>query len=188
MSVNLAETIQINLGYPALKKIDPNTEVVKSVENKENENLLGQASIPAILISVYKYTRSEAGAENILCGDLSTKWLNEFLGDHRDQAIASVALYAGTSEANAHEGMRKVAVETVNVIRGTNPLTTNDVKNLLAAEKNNMLLYLPPSIHMGDLLNDNTVDDNTHKMEGPVSSLMNAIGNLFSESEKEERK
>jgi hypothetical protein len=30
------------------------------------------------------------------------------------------------------------------------------------------------------MLHDNTLDDNTHKMEGPVSSLMQSIGTAFS--------
>jgi hypothetical protein len=41
-------------------------------------------------------------------------------------------------------------------------------------------LYLPEALHMGDLLHDDTLDDNTNKMEGPVSSLMRNIGSVFS--------
>lgn len=188
MSVNLAETIQKNLGYPELKKINLNTDVVESLDKDQEGPLLGQATIPAILVSLYKYTRSDKGAENVLCGDNSTNWLNEFLGDYKKETIVKVAAYVGTSEANAYESMRNVADEAVNLIRSSNPFTVNDVKDLLAAEKNNMLLFLPTSMHMGELINDNTLDDDTHKMEGPVPSLMNALGNFFSESEKEERK
>jgi len=39
---------------------------------------------------------------------------------------------------------------------------------------------------MGVLLHDNTLDDNTNKMEGPVSSLINTIGNAFSKPVTEE--
>ena len=35
-------------------------------------------------------------------------------------------------------------------------------------------------LHMGELLHDNTLDDNTNKMEGPVSSLLKSIGSAFS--------
>lgn len=188
MSANLAETIQKNLGYPELKKINLNTDMVESLDKDQEEPLLGQATIPAILVSIYKYTRSDKGAENVLCGDISTNWLNEFLSDHKKETIEKVAAYIGTSEANAYESMKNVADEAVNLIRSSNPLTVNDVKDLLAAEKNNMLLFLPPLLQMGEIINDNTLDDDTHKMEGPVSSLMNALGNIFSESEKEERK
>jgi hypothetical protein len=35
---------------------------------------------------------------------------------------------------------------------------------------------------MGTFLQNNTLDDDTNKMEGPISSLMNSIGNAFSAS------
>ena len=56
MSANLVEIIQKNLGYPELKKIDPNTDEVRSSANEFNEHDLGQAAIPAILISMCNYT------------------------------------------------------------------------------------------------------------------------------------
>jgi hypothetical protein len=39
---------------------------------------------------------------------------------------------------------------------------------------------LPPALQMGDLLNDNTMDDRTNKMEGPISSMMHSIENKLS--------
>jgi len=33
---------------------------------------------------------------------------------------------------------------------------------------------------MGDILNDDTLDDRTNKMEGPISNFMHSIENKFS--------
>lgn len=49
-----------------------------------------------------------------------------------------------------------------------------------------ILLYLLPILQMGVLLHDNTLDDKTNKMEGPISSLINSIGNAFSTPVTEE--
>jgi hypothetical protein len=55
-----------------------------------------------------------------------------------------------------------------------------EVKLFFSDQRNNILLYLPAELRMGELLHDNTLDDNTNKMEGPISSLMQSIGTAFS--------
>ena len=37
MSINILETVQQNLGYPALQKIDPNTQQVLENDKTPNE-------------------------------------------------------------------------------------------------------------------------------------------------------
>jgi hypothetical protein len=54
------------------------------------------------------------------------------------------------------------------------------VKLFFSNQRNNILLYLPAELKMGELLHNDTLDDNTNKMEGPVSSLMQSIGSAFS--------
>ena len=39
---------------------------------------------------------------------------------------------------------------------------------------------------MGQVLKEESLDDNTNKMEGPVSSLMHKIGSAFSKPSNEE--
>lgn len=185
MNINLTEVISKNLGYTSLKKIDPNTEDLKTTNNNDQTNKLQQAAVPSVLIAMYKYTRSDEGAEKVLCGDNSTKWLNELLPDSKSDVVNNVASYADCTREEAKNTMKAVADEAVKVIRNANVISVNDVKNLLGSEKNTILLYLPPALHMGEWIHDNLVDDNIHKMEGPVSSVMNALGNIFSESEKE---
>jgi hypothetical protein len=182
MSANLIQTIKKNLGYAELKKIDPNTQ--QPIADGKEEDKLNQAAIPAVLIVIYKFTRTDEGAQQVMTSSLTNDWLNMMLGDDTADAIIKVSGYSGVSEVNAAERMELIAKQAVGVIREANPLSVKDVKNIVAAERNNILLYLPPSLHMGDLLHDNTLDDNITKMQGPVSSIVNAIGNVFAGSEK----
>ena len=55
-----------------------------------------------------------------------------------------------------------------------------DVKVFFNDQRNHLLLYLPAALNMGELLHDPTLDDNTNKMEGPVSNLIKNIGSTFS--------
>jgi hypothetical protein len=41
-------------------------------------------------------------------------------------------------------------------------------------------MYLHPSLRLGQHLQENTVDDSTKKMDGPVSDLMHTIEQVFS--------
>jgi len=182
MSINLLQHIIKNLGYPELKKVDPNTQ--DTVNNNKEEDKLNQAAIPAVLIILYKYTRGNEGAEQVLSASLTNEWLIQMLGSETTDAIQKVADYAGVSRQIAHERMELTAKQAVGIIREAKPANIQNVKDMIAAEKNNILVHLPPALHMGDLLNDTTIDDRVNKMEGPVSSFMNAIGSVFSQSEK----
>jgi hypothetical protein len=182
MSINLLQHIVKNLGYPELKKVDPNTQ--DTVNNNKEEDKLSQAAIPAVLIILYKYTRSNEGAEQVLSGSLSNDWLVEMLGSDSTDAVQKVADYAGVSRQIASERMELIAKQAVGLIQEAKPANTQSVKDMVAAEKNNILVHLPAALHMGDLLNDTTIDDRVNKMEGPVSSFMNALGGAFSKSEK----
>ena len=60
---------------------------------------------------------------------------------------------------------------------------TQLIKLYLARQRNNILPYLPSALQMGELLDDSTLDDNTHKMGGPFSSIINALGDQFSDGQ-----
>lgn len=183
MAQNLLHNIQSNLGLTELKKVDPNIQEIKPAA-KNSEEQLNQAAVPAVLVALYKYTRSDEGAEKILCGDISQNWLYTMLGNTTNDAVTKVANYAHVSNEVAQQRMELIAAEAVKVIRDKKPTVLRDVKNIVAAEKPTILTYLPASLQMGNLLNDETIDDRTHKMEGPVSGFMNAFGEIFNQSEK----
>ncbi len=57
--------------------------------------------------------------------------------------------------------------------------TIKEVKLFFKNQKNNILLYLLSALKMGELLHDTTLDDDTNKMEGSISSLIHSLGNIF---------
>jgi hypothetical protein len=182
MIQNLVDGVQKNLGFE-LKKIDPNVQGIKP-NNIESEDKLNQAAASAVLVALYKYSRSDEGAEQILCGDISQNWLQTMFGNEADNAAKKVANYALVSNERAVDQMNLIAQECVKTVRDKRPMSLKDVKNMIASEKPAILMYLPPALQMGELLNDETIDDRTHKMEGPVSGFMNSFGEIFNQSEK----
>ena len=184
MSVNLIEIVQSQMGYPALHKMDPNSQVVRAENSTPDEYLFSQAAIPGVLTALYKYSRSDDGAENILQGTITTHWTNVIFGDNKESVIKKIAGYSCYSKENTEIKMDMIAVNAVNTIQKNLPpeATMHDVKKFLADQNSHVLLYLPADLQMGEMLNDNTIDDRTNKMEGPVSSLMHVIGSRFSDN------
>jgi hypothetical protein len=182
MAINLLETVQKNLGYPALQKIDPNTQVVKEDDKTPDEDKFSQAAIPAILTAFYKYVQTDDGAADFLRGDYSTDWVNKIFQDNKRDVVKTISSYSMQSGAEPVARMNDIADETVRVTKENLSADTGikDVKLFFSGQRNNILLYLPAALHMGDLLHDDTLDDNTNKMEGPISSLMHSIGSAFS--------
>jgi vacuolar-type H+-ATPase subunit H len=179
MSQNLIEKVQQNLGYPPLQKMDPNTDEAK---NHKPVDAFPQAVLSAVLTALYRYVQSDEGAENFLRIANATDWADEIFDEHKDEAIENIADYANQAEAEVESETSVIVNETKAVVKGSlgDNATIKDVKNFFTNERNNIVAYLPPALHMGDWLNDTALDDNTNKMEGPISSLMHSIGNVFS--------
>jgi hypothetical protein len=181
MSVNLIKTIQENLGFPPLKKIDPNTQQ-PAKDTGEAIEKFSQAAIPAVLAGLYMYVQSDEGAAEVLNVKNSSNWTGKIFDDNRKEAIQTIAAYAKQSNEDPVAKMNAIANEAVKVAKGNMPADAGikEVKDFFSAQRSNILLYLPASLKMGELLHNDTLDDNTNKMEGPVSSLMQSIGSAFS--------
>jgi hypothetical protein len=182
MSINLLETIQQNLDYPALQKIDPNTQQVVADEKTPDEHKFSQAAIPAVLTGLYKYVQSDQGAEDFFRGNNSSNWVGKIFDDNKKEAIQTISAYAKQSNEDPIAKMNAIANEAVKVVKEnlSADATAKEVKLFFSNQKNNILLHLPAVLNMGELLHDSTLDDKTNKMEGPVSSLMQSIGAAFS--------
>ncbi|MBC7689628.1 MAG: hypothetical protein H7211_15775 [Aquabacterium sp.] len=182
MSVNLLDTIQTSLQYPPLQKIDPNTQEVVVNDSTPNEHRFSQASIPVVLTGLYKYSTIDEGAEKLLSGDFSTDWVSQIFGDTKNDVVEKVAAYSFQTKEDTVTKMNDIAQTAIRLIHDnlSPDATKMDVKNFMSGQRNNILLYLPEALHMGESLNDTTLDDNTNKMEGPISSLMHKIGSAFS--------
>ncbi len=188
MSIDLLSKVQENLHYPPLQKIDPNTQLVKNDNITEDQNNFSQAAIPVVLTGLYQYSITDKGATEILHGDYSTNWVTKIFDEKKSEVIKKIASYANISDAASFDQLNNIADEAIKIARENMPdgATIKDVKIFFSNQLNNILPYLPATLRMGDLLNDTTLDDNTNKMEGPISSLMHKIGSAFSTPETKE--
>ena len=183
VSVNLLEIIQSQLGYPELQKMDPNQQIEKTETSKPGEHEFSQAAIPSILTALYLFSLSDEGAEKIIHGTNNTLWTDVIFGNNEKEILQKIADYSCYSNEITKIKMDKIAVDAVNIIqKKLQPeATIEDVKNILADQNSNVLLYLPAELQLGEMLNKGTLDDPTNKMEGPISSIMHVIGNQFSD-------
>jgi hypothetical protein len=182
MITNIVETIQKNLGYPPLQKIDPNSQEVRHPAGTTANEKTGQAAITAVLSGMVKYSRSESGSTYLFTNSASRQnWLDLFFGQTKQEAIDKVAAYAGITAADAFGHMERVADEAVGLIHQSagHKETPERIRNYLNGQRHNILLYLPAAMQLGHLLKDDTLDDRTHKMQGPISSFMHSIENKF---------
>jgi hypothetical protein len=182
MSVNLIKTIQENLGFPPLKKIDPNTQQPATENNSVAENKFSQAAIPAVVTALYRFVQTDESAGELLSIKNSDNWIAKIFDDNRKEAIEKISAYAQQSNEDPIAKMNAIANEAVKVTKENLPTNAGikEVKDFFSAQRNDILVYLPAELKMGELLHDNTLDDNTNKMEGPISSLIKNIGSAFS--------
>lgn len=188
MALNLIQTLAQRDGIPSLPKIDPNTqEIVAAAEVYADK--LSQAAIPATLIGLYKYSRDEQKADNILGNSFSNRWREEVFGAGSEELTAKIADYAGVTNDEVKKKLDHVFAGATQVIREhLNEITGISVKNLFTEQRTNILSHLPAAIGAGEMLDDNSLDDRTNKMQGPVSNLMHKIEKAFAGTEGPEGK
>ncbi|HMC84925.1 MAG TPA: hypothetical protein VKI61_05340 [Chitinophagaceae bacterium] len=185
MATNIIELLQHALNSKPLQKVNPNTqEVDKSATDTSNASKLQQAVISAVLTGVYKITRTHEGAEKILSGNISTSWGDFLFADSKAALISHIVKYSVSSPAAVQSEIEIAGNETSDIIRtnaGGNKISTaDDVITYMKDQRNKILHYLPAALQLGALLDDDTLDDHTHKMDGPVSGLMHKIEKAFS--------
>ena len=183
MSTNIVEQIQTNLEYAPLQKIDPNHQEIKKVYLASSPEKLAQAAIPAVLAALYKFSKTDEGAAKIVHTANHEDWLKIFYSGKESEAVEKVAQYASVETGEAETHMENIADEAVRLVKenaGTD-LSIDKVRTYLKDQRHNILVYLPADLSIGDLLDDDTIDDRTNKMEGPVSNFMHSIEKIFSE-------
>lgn len=185
MADNIIDLIQQRLNYPNLQQIDPNTQERRNDQQKGGGfQKLVQAAVPAVLVALQKYLQKPGNMDSLLKGSSPSGWLDAIFGTNKQTAIQKIAEYSGTITVQAEREMEKVADEAVIAIRENIPKNAKaeDVTTYLGNQKSSILSRLPAALQIGDLLGDDTVDDRTHKMQGPISSLMHKIEDSFSGS------
>jgi hypothetical protein len=176
--LNIVEAIQQQLNYPPLDKVDPNTQKEKHT-GAYKVTSLHQAIIPSVLIAMFKYSRTDAGAASIAGANISTPWLNSIFGDALPKVVSRISDHTNISMMEVEYAMENVALTAVHII-GNNVKDAAAVKSFFTAQRDTILLFLPANLQIGEMLHDTTIDDRTNKMEGPISSLMHSIEKKFS--------
>jgi len=176
--MNLLETVQNNLGYDPLKKVDPNSQEIKDARKMSSNQKLAQAAIPAVLAALIKYSDGNEGI-NIMTRK-NENWLNLIYHGKENYAVKQIADYAGVPEQDVASTMEKVSEECVTVIRkNLKNADAEKLRSYMNSQRHSILNHLPAALKMGDLLNEENFDDRTNKMEGPVSNIMHKIENLL---------
>jgi len=181
--MNIIETIQKNLGFDTLKKIDPNTQETMGEETLIGNSAVAQAGIPAILIGIFN--KLEETPDLNLFKTEQGKLLENIFGKSTDTVITQVENYSKVSDKHIGQQLEHIASESVRVVKegiGDNA-DEKHIRNFVAKNKPDTLLYLPPSLELGSILKNNNIDDRTGKMEGPVSSFMHKIEKAFNTSD-----
>lgn len=183
MAENILEAVRQHLGHEPLQKVDPNLQEVKHAEELSADGKLAQAAIPAVLTALLMFTKSDTGATQVL--NHSRIGLEDLFMGKKSQVVRSVAEYAGASTAEVEGTMEKITQEAVSIIlnaAGEEP-TADKIRNYLAGQRHTILTHLPASMQLGKVLGDNSLDDRTNKMEGPMSNIAHAIESALSGSE-----
>ena len=186
MATNIIEIIQSNLGFPVLQKVDPNIQEAKDKKTSTGTEKLAQAAIPTVVAGIYRLTRTDEGCAQIQGSGVSDNWLNSIFGDKANEVVEKVAHYSNVARDEVRPEMEKIASEAISVIRKeqSGPESNSTaLREYMSQQRHNLLVYLPAAMQIGDLLNDNSMDDRTNKMEGPISNLMHKIENALSRGE-----
>ena len=186
MANNIIESIQANLGLAPLTKVDPNIQEAKDKQTNSGPEKLNQAAIPTVVAGIYRLTRTDEGCAVIQGSSNADSWLDAIFEGNKAEVVEKVAHYANVPRDQASPVMESAAAEAISIIRNDKSATGTDAKSLreyMSQQRHNVLVYLPAAMQIGDLLNDNSMDDRTNKMEGPISNLMHKIENSLSRGE-----
>jgi hypothetical protein len=181
--MNIIETIQKNLGFVTLKKIDPNTQEITGRDIDMGNSALAQASIPAILLGIYNNLEQNPDLSML---DLQEgKKLERVFGKCTDIVVKKIIEYSKIKDIHSLQQLEHIATESMRVVKekageGANEIS---IRKFVAMNKPDTLLYLPPSLGLGDILQNNNLDDRTGKMEGPMSNLTHRLEKIFNTSD-----
>ena len=185
MISNIIEAIRKNLGFPPLEKVDPNTQEIKEKWSHPVNERLAQSAIPAVLTALFKLTRTTEGSNALLAAEGHNDWLSVIFQDRDKEAVEKLAQYSGAEANTVERTMEDIADEAVKLVKeSVGPQAGPEkVRDYMNGQRHNILVHLPAQLQMGDILNDEGLDDRTNKMEGPVSNFMHKIENKMAGGE-----
>ena len=179
MVTNIIEAIEKNLGYKPLKKVDPNTQEIKDAGKMTPEEKLPQAAVPAVLAAMIKFSDGQDGI-TLLTNNENKNWLGTIYCGKEQDAVKKVSEYAGVPADEAQRHMENIANEAVKIAKDfVKTPDSEKLRSLMNSQRHSILSHLPAAMKMGDVLNEETFDDRTNKMEGPVSSFLHKIEDII---------
>ncbi len=183
--MNIIETIQKNLGFNALVKIDPNTQDTPGKDALIGNDAIAQAGIPTVLLGIYNRLESNPDLSILDTGQPGS-CLEQVFGKSTDLIIKRIYDYSRIRDIHSIQQLEHIASESMRVIRENigSSASEKDIRNFVASHKPETLLYLPPVLKLGIILKNDNLDDRTAKMEGPVSSFMHYVEKTFNTSGK----
>jgi hypothetical protein len=181
--MNIIETVQKNLGFSALVKIDPNTQETQGNDIIIGNDAIAQAGIPAVLLGIYNKLESDPDLSTLVPGQPGS-CLEKLFGQSTDLIVKRIYDYSRIQDIHSIQQLEHIASESMRVVReNISPSASEkDIRNFVAKHKAETLLYLPPVLRIGIILKNNNLDDRTGKMEGPVSSFMHHVEKTFNTS------
>jgi hypothetical protein len=187
--LDIVHALQERLHIAELQKIDPNdTRQTDTRYPMDGADKLTQASLTAVLAGLYKYGRTDEGANAILSNS-SGSWLQNIFKGKDEDVVLHIANYSHKSKDDVRSRMDTYATAAVKYIKECSgeKNSADAVKTYLATQRHAILAYLPADLQIGALMNDDTMDDRTNKMDGPMSSFMHALGGAFSGSSDQDK-
>jgi hypothetical protein len=189
MATNLFEEVNQMMGTPVTRKEQP------ARVKPEHEKTLYGAAIPAALAGVYHLAASAQGSQRILnhlvnerqvIENPSNQGCVEFtFGNNAEDVVKKVADYSGEPYSEAYSAVNEATSYTYRLlikVLVTEKLKAEDITKYMVAQRHNILSQLPEALHLGHLLGDETLDDVSNKMDGPISTLIHKLGDSFSSS------
>lgn len=182
MAINIVSALREKLGLP-VEKIDVKAQHQNRTQDPNKSDDLAQAATAAILVGIFKFSRTDTGA-NIIAAESSANWFQTIFEDNEEEVAERVTKYAGSELAATTSYLEHIANTAIQIVKeNVGELNAKNIKNFMSEQRHEVLVHLPAGLRMGKVLQDETLDDRTNKMEGPVSGFLHWIEKQFTGDE-----
>ena len=182
MAENIVTKVQEQMGFAPFEKIDPNKTLGKiDLWQHKTANHFIQAAAITVLVGIFEKGSKATGIPALMNAAKTGNILSVIFGNQKNEVLQSVAHYGDQTMETTSDTMSEIASTAISLIQTSVNKNANDdqVAAYIAGQRHNILVYLPPELQLSHILNDNTIDDETNKMEGPVSTMVHFFEDLM---------
>src|ERR1700676_2145987 len=111
--MSIIETIQKNLGFDALKKIDPNTQETKGEDTAMGNSAIAQAGIPAILLGIYN--KLEENPDLSVFETDQGNLLESIFGKSTETVVNQIDNYSKIKDKHSTQQLEHIASESLRI-------------------------------------------------------------------------